>query len=359
VITSLALIGHQYGGDQGLRFKRDKNRAFAHKQIEQRELTNMTVQLTKTLVFAGLLAVSTSAFAETTETQAAETTTKIEEVMPNAPVKKEGEASVDEVITNRKLRAETGSKNLYSFSAALGYNGGTVNNPMSDVRPDISSTVFDPAQPALSGSIGGKYKISELQTLSLDVGVLIRKPFHTDATKSFRERSTVSNPSLTYQVVYQAAGIQNVTQVYGALTTDEAYRAIGDFGTIGFGQTAIYDFGGSKFSAGLAFDASYTAFDKNEEELRSSQSDFQFGFYPFAELVLNDSLNLRTVFRPFTFRHVRAEAFGNVVRDVNTQSFGLGISVTRDIYLYPNIQFVLEDVRAERTNVALSANINI
>jgi len=319
----------------------------------------MTVQLTKSLVLAGLLAVSTSAFAETNETQAAETTTKLEDVTPNAPIKKEGEASVDEVITNRKLRAETGSKNLYSFSAALGYNGGTVNNPMSDVRPNISSAVFDPAQPAMSGTIGGKYKISELQTLSVDVGLLIRKPFHTDATKNFRERTTVSNPSMTYQVVYQAAGIQNVTQVYGVWTTDEAYRAIGDVGTIGFGQTAIYDFGGSKFSAGLALDASYTMFDNNDQALRAGQADYQFGFYPFAELVLNDSLNLRTVFRPFTFQHVRSEPFGNIVRNVNTQSFGLGISVTRDIYLYPNIQFVLEDIRAERTNVALSANINI
>jgi hypothetical protein len=166
---------------------------------------------------------------------------------------------------------------------------------MSDVRPNIASAVFDPAQPALSGSIGGKYKISALQSLSVDVGVLVRKPFHGDDKKTFRERTTVSNPSLTYQVVYQAAGIQNVTAVSGTWTTDEAYRAIGDLGTIGFGQTAIYDFGGSKFSAGLAFDASYTVFDKNDEALRGDQSDYQFGFYPFAELVLNDTLNLRTV----------------------------------------------------------------
>lgn len=319
----------------------------------------MKAPLTKYLVLAGLLAVSTSAFAETTETPAAETATKIEDVTPNAPVKKEGEADVDEVITNRKLRAETGSKNLFSFSAAVGYSGGTINNPMSDVRPNISSAVFDPAQPALSGSLGGKYRLSGLQTLSLDVGVLVRKPFHGDDKKSFSDRTTVSNPSLTYQTVYQAAGIQNVTSVSGTWTTDEAFREIGDLATIGFGQTAIYDFGGSKFSAGLAFDFSYTIFDKDDLALRESQSDYQFGVYPFAELVLNDSLNLRTVFRPFTYQHVRSEPFGNVVRNVNTQSFGIGISVTRDIFLYPNIQFVLEDIRSERTNVALSANINI
>jgi hypothetical protein len=41
------------------------------------------------------------------------------------------------------------------------------------------------------------------------------------------------------------------------------------------------------------------------------------------------------------------------------QSAGLGISVTRDIYLYPNVQFIPEDVRSDRTNVGVSANINL
>jgi len=41
------------------------------------------------------------------------------------------------------------------------------------------------------------------------------------------------------------------------------------------------------------------------------------------------------------------------------QSVGLGISVTRDIFLYPNIQFIPSDIRSDRTNIAMSASINI
>lgn len=326
----------------------------------------MKKQLLGALIATSVFGIASVAMAQETSSQEAESKAKVEDVKPSTVTKKDGEADVDEVITNRKLRAETGSKNLFSFSAALGYNGGTVNNPMSEVRPNIAAAVFDPAQPALSGSVGVKYKISQLQSISGDVGVSIRKPFHNDAKKNFRERSNVNNPSATYQTVYQAGGVQNVSALSLTLTTDQAYRAIGDVGSVGFGQTAIYDFGGSSFSAGLAFDASYTAFDRAKtdldedgNELGPQQSDYQFGFYPFFELVLSDMLNLRTVFRPFTFQHARSEAFGDLVRNVNTQSFGVGISITRDIFLYPNVQFVLEDIRSERTNVALSANINI
>lgn len=332
--------------------------------------TTWTVRVLGAAVLATAMTGTVASAEEVVNNQAAETKATVENLDVKVPVQKAGEANVDEVITNKKLRAETGSKNLYSFSAALAYEGSTVKNPGSDTRPDIASQVFVPKTPNFGGTIGAKYKLSELQSLAADVGVKIRKPFHSDAKKNFRERSTISNPSLTYQTVYQAAGIQNVTAVSGTFTTDEAYREIGDWGTLSVSQTAIYDFGGSKFSVGLAGEVGYTRFDKastdliddgdgNMIQLGTQQADYAFAFYPFAEYVLNDTFNLRTVFRPFNFQHVRTESFGNISRNVWTQSVGLGISITRDIFLYPNVQFVPLDIRAERTNVAISANINI
>lgn len=323
----------------------------------------------KNLFMAALaVTLTTSLAARAEEAQkASESTTKIDAVTPkDAPVRKEGEQDTDEVITNRKLRAETGAKSKYSFSAALSYSGGTVNNPGSDVRPNIGASAFVPIQPALGGSLGGKYRLSATDSLSADVGITIYKPFHDDKKKSFIKRTTVSDPSLTYQTLYKWAGVQNVSSVSLGVTTNEQYRDIGQVGGISFSQTAIYDFGGSKFSAGLAFEAGYTAFDKDKNDLDKdgellglSQSDYSFAFYPFAEVEISEKLNLRTVFRPFIFEHVRAKNFGELQRNVFTQSFGLGISVTRDIFLYPNVQFAPEDMRADRTNVGLSANINI
>ena len=36
-----------------------------------------------------------------------------------------------------------------------------------------------------------------------------------------------------------------------------------------------------------------------------------------------------------------------------------GVKVTRDIFLYPNVQFVPDQLRSKQTNVALSTNINM
>jgi hypothetical protein len=38
---------------------------------------------------------------------------------------------------------------------------------------------------------------------------------------------------------------------------------------------------------------------------------------------------------------------------------GIGYSVTRDIYLYPNLQFAPEQISAQHTNVAINATINL
>lgn len=317
----------------------------------------MKVQFTKSLVLAGLLAVSTSAFAETTETQAAETTTKIEEVMPNTPVKKEGEADVDEVITNRKLRAETGSKKKYSFSSAISYNGGTIDNPLADVRPNITAGAGTQITPRLSGSVGLNYKLSALQSLSASVGVGVDKPFHSDKDKSFGERTSVSNPSVGYSIMYKAADIQNVSSVGLSAFTTDYLRTNGYVAGLDLSQTAIYDFGGSNVSVGLSLSASASAFDKDGADL--DQGDFSVGAYPFFEYVFNDKLNFRTLVG-FMADHARTESdmFTWIPNKVY-QSAGLGISVTRDIYLYPNVQFIPEDIRSDRTNVGLSANINL
>lgn len=325
----------------------------------------MKMQLNAALILAGVLALSAQANAESE--QSAETKTKVENVTPNVPVKKEGEADVDEVITNRKLRAETGAKSKYSFSTALSYNGGTVNDPGSAVRPNISSSKYVPLRAALSGSLGGKYKISALQSISADIGVKIYKPFHKDDKVSFRDRTTVADPSLTYQVVYQTAGIQNVSTIGGSVTTDSDPRdSVGQVGSVSIGQTAIYDFGGSIWSVGLAGDITYTAFDKDKnalnkdgEQIGMSQGDYSVALYPFAEVNISDKLNLRTVFRPWIFEHARAKNFGEIDRAPYTQSVGVGISVTRDLYLYPNLQFAPLNFAWDRTNVALAVNLNI
>ncbi len=127
----------------------------------------------------------------------------------------------------------------------------------------------------------------------------------------------------------------------------------------------IYDFGGSKFSAGLLVGVSASTFNKtkdsNGRSLLARQGDYDVGAYPFAEYVINDTLNLRTIAGMWTYEHDRSKADQpwTFTKNKIYQSVGLGISVTRDIYLYPNVQFLPENIRADATNVAISTNINL
>jgi hypothetical protein len=134
-------------------------------------------------------------------------------------------------------------------------------------------------------------------------------------------------------------------------------------------QTILGNFGDSNLSGGLAFSMDHTMYYGNVSEDAAPRiqaqdymrDDLSLSVVPFLEYSLNDTLSLRTVFAYFNYLHFKNE-FGNpteFVRSEPYQSVGLGISVTRDIYLYPNVQFVPRDVRADRTNVGLSANINL
>ncbi|MNT01942.1 hypothetical protein D3C72_1364290 [compost metagenome] len=93
----------------------------------------------------------------------------------------------------------------------------------------------------------------------------------------------------------------------------------------------------------------------------AQQDDFGYGLYPFAEYSFNDTYSFRTVFGYFQMVHYKETETDKARVEAQTpyQSMGVGISVSRDIYLYPNIQFTPLDIRDDRTNVALSANLNL
>ncbi|MGE0763764.1 MAG: hypothetical protein AB7N80_10845 [Bdellovibrionales bacterium] len=325
------------------------------------------------LFITGLIAVLAVAQAEaqtkksnkTTSTvaqteQGGQTGVKIEDVKPADAVPKTGEIDADEVITNRKLRAETGSKNKYSFSAYLNYSGGSIKDPGSEVRPNITGSLGTQTDVKLSGTLGGKYKISSLQSISADVGVGIDKPFHSD-DKSFSERSYADNPSMTYQVLAKLGGVQSVTQLGATWYTSDFLRRLGYAGGVSLSQIMVYDFGGSKFSLGANIALGANWFDKSSPALDAQQGDYSAGLYPFMEYVISDKLNVRTISGVWVYDHDRAHEDDMSTWSKNKiyQSVGLGISVTRDFYLYPNVQFMPENIKDERTNVAISANINL
>lgn len=315
--------------------------------------------MNKIILITAIAAFSLSAQAADTSSQSK---TKVE-------VKKEiPQDKVDQLITNRKLRAETGSKSKVSVSTSFTYNGGSINDPADKFRPNITAGANVPTFSSLSGSIAGKYRLSVKDSLSAGFGLRVLQPFHespdvssvkTPGGKSV-QRNDVYNPYLTYTHIDRVGALQSVTTVSGTATTTDFARQAGYLGQVDLSQIFIKDLGTSGASAGILFGTGFGVFDKFSAEAKADSSDYFVGAYPFFEYVINDTLNLRTIAGIWVYEHIRNESRAmTFAKNKIYQSVGLGISLSRDVYLYPNIQFLPEDINGDKTNVAITANINL
>jgi hypothetical protein len=337
--------------------------------------------ISKVLVAAFLLPVATltvNASEQETESKSSNNA-KISDVVK----KDETQKNIDQEITNARMRATLGSKSKWSIKASMSYSGGTVIRPAAEVRPDYQNS-SDPSRdkPSLSSfgaSVGVKYSLSERQSLTVGTGLTLNNPFHGDLTRSqmvdprsqFSDktinRTEVQNPYVDYTY---AGKLGSDLQMYASTrytvyTSDVMKNKLNGFGSLSTSVTLMGDFGTSGWSGGLTSGVSLSQWngEPQVDAYKGTQSDFDFYLIPFTEYAFNDRYSFRTVFGWLAVEHLKDGPAGTdraaVSASVPYQSMGVGISMTRDIYLYPNVQFTPFDIRAERTNVALSANINI
>lgn len=321
-----------------------------------------------------ILAGSVNAFAAEATTQNATTSTvKTEEVQKKDETKKD----IDEEITNARMRSQLGSKSKFSFKSALSYSGGSVKKPMDKIRPNYRSGKSSDTLTAMGGSVGMNYRLNERESISVGTGITIMNPFHGDVTSAkFKDprknrtndvkRYEVATPYIEYSRAYKVGGMQMISgATYSHFTTQDATDAeVGSnaFGNVSFDQTILADLGESNWSGGVALSFDTTLYKGELSQAMKDdgnvQDDFGYGIFPFAEYSFNDKYSFRTVFGYFQMIHYKGD--GSAVTAARPyQSMGIGMALTRDIYLYPNVQFLPLDIRPELTNVGLSANLNL
>tara|TARA_Y100000768_G_C23989989_1_gene691774 strand:+ start:7332 stop:8276 length:945 start_codon:yes stop_codon:yes gene_type:complete len=288
----------------------------------------------------------------------------------NVKIKKEKKTDkADQAITNRRFRASNGSLSDFSLNASLSYNGGSLDKPFAADRPNIIGAGNQAFVSGVAGTLRGSYRLNALNRLSAGAGVQMLAPFNdtidTDsasAKKQFDENQgnlDVNNPFINYSYMNKFFGVQTI------LAAGFTQYTAGNFVKGGYDQAidvsinTMYDFGGSPLSIGMLAVGTRNLFDKDDAALLSSQNETVFGFLPQAEYVINDTFNLRTIVRSNWYQNNRAERRTKYFSRPVTQSVGLGISVNRDIFLYPNIQFAWENAQASNTNVGFTANINM
>lgn len=322
----------------------------------------MKTQVLMSLILAGSL-VAVSAQAEEQNQTANTSTVQVSEVQKTEEKKED----IDQEITNARMRSELGSKSQWSFKSSLGYNGGSLQKPFESIRPNYRASATIESLTALSGNVGVNYRVSKGGNLSAGTGVLIMDPLHGDITKDFEDprkagrnvkRTQVSTPYMDYSHGYRAMNMQMISSATYSHYTEEDqtdyYNLLGNFSV---SQTALADFGTSKWQGGLSLSLDKDIANGSFEQAGELRYDMGVGLFPFAEYAFNDDYSFRTVFGYFQF--AKYEGSSELIQLEPYQSVGVGISVTRDIYVYPNVQFTPKDVRADRTNVAVSANLNL
>lgn len=277
---------------------------------------------------------------------------------------------VDEVITNKKMRAESGSKSKFSISNSITYSGGTVEKPLSEIRPNLRGGTGTTTVATLTDTLSFKYNFTQKKALLLGMGLRWITPFYGTATphdystgsRYGGKKFDIDNPVLTYQYIYKWYGIQSVLTTGVTWWTRTDQRKSGYVASYDLTQNNVYQIGQTNLSAGLLLNVNFAAYDSGTDKNANpaNQSSVGYGAYPFAEYAITDRLHLRTITGLLTYERRRGETpRGLTVKTKVYQSIGLGISVTRNFYLYPNIQFLPDNVRPSLTNVAINANLNL
>lgn len=335
----------------------------------------MTKKLSSAIAIAAILSsASLRALAqESTTSSSGETAIKVENLETEKENKTEDKA--DQIITNKKMRAETGSLSKFSLSTEWNYSAGSIEKPLDPVRPNITGAAGTPALQRLGGTVNLKYRVSTTQYATLGVGLAMTTPFHTSIStndpkiqKQFdrnRQRLDVNDPTVGYNWLARVAGLQSVSSLGATYITTNLLRDWGYQSGLGLSQVFAKDL--TPVTLGVSLNASYSFFDQAAnkpfggpgETLGSYQSDVSLGVYPFAEYAVSDTFTLRTLAGVASFDRYRGEMPWTFSQNTMYMSVGLGISVNRDVYIYPNVQFLPENIRSDLTNVAINANINV
>jgi hypothetical protein len=271
-----------------------------------------------------------------------------------------GADAVDDLITNNNLRAYSGSTSRWSLASSFTYDGGTVASPFAEGRPNIANASATSTDTDINGTLNIKYNLNMQNSLLLGFGVRKMAPFVSSGPSSkFYSQGgkdmDMFDPSFTYQYIYKWGAIQSVLQV-GATqyTRDDIVSTSGGNldKNLSVDQENIYEIGKTGISIGgsVGFGGN-TATDSTFD-----YSHYQYWFSPYLEYKISEKVNFRTVANLWTYEIYSVEG---LVHDTVTQSVGFGFSVSRDIFLYPNVQFLPDHVIAGMTNVGMSATVNL
>ncbi|MCB0421671.1 MAG: hypothetical protein KDD61_11790 [Bdellovibrionales bacterium] len=268
--------------------------------------------------------------------------------MPRAKSKKYDELNE---ITDAELRAKAGSRSKYSISGELSYYGSEISDPFREDTPNPDN---NPGlhKTSMNGSLFGRYRIDKQATLGFGTGVSMLTPFHGV------ERFDMKDPRISYDVIYKTqSGIQAVTSTSLTYVTNPDYVEIGEIAGIGFYQAAKYRVGRWTWGASLSASAYY--YDRGYQKSDGNAANYFLTLSPSFNYKFNDNVRFKTSFSRGIRNLRKANDWGAWDNRAATGKVGLGISVSKDVYLNPYLYFYPESFSWENTSLSFSTIFSI
>ncbi|MCS6837264.1 MAG: hypothetical protein NZ480_00315, partial [Bdellovibrionaceae bacterium] len=278
-------------------------------------------------------------------------------------------------ITNQRLAADLGSDSKWSLRANLSYLGGAIDSPFSKLRPDYRAATQDPAESSFSGSIGAAYRVNKTSQIRLTTGFIWYTPLYTswdeianNSRINFenKEVRTLELTGVAISYVYgNRFGNWMISPSFGYSYTvnQNALSLNGNMASASLGLTAMYNMEGSGLQPGFSLMVDqffYTSPDKTfmfEGEPRP-RAERDLWVVPVLEYQFNDKVAWRIIYA-HQYRNTRTMEPNSYRLLPVYISTGIGITPVKKIWIYPNVQFIPEDARAERTNFGISAILNV
>lgn len=278
-----------------------------------------------------------------------------------------------EVIENPTLKTLSGSLNRWSLYTTFVYYGGSLETPTSAERPNILKAAETPSLVNMAGNMGFKYRLTEQDNLSLQIGLYSTAPFHSkfesdnpkiqaDFDKN-GQSVDVDDPVMSYFRTYTVGKLQNISFLKYQHVTRGSFRDFGLDSLLSYSHAAAYKIAPFAYIAASLTYENYQ-YDKNSTTLKgrrislaSYQTEHTFRGNLSTEFYVTKSISFRLISDIFSYFQMRTET--NFEKRGLQQTVAMTYFFNRDISISPNTRFIAEDIRLDRTNLGLTLNLNL
>lgn len=295
-------------------------------------------------LFMGLFFSSNLVFAQNTSTLSAPEN-KFREV-----IKAE---EISDVITDKKLQADEGSRSKYSVKFGLSYSGPGIGDLNNKNQPNPDGVIGN-YKTKLTGSMGARYRIDSVTAVNLGTGLSTNYPLHGGKT------TDTNNPYFSFDRSSRFGDLQMRNIMNLSAITNPEYVKVGEVAGIGYELNLVHKLGDSRFAAGLDSKIDYYVYDRSyHPNTDRGSAQAYLSFYPNLKYEISDKLNVNTSFAIQYYNPRELKGKLMLRNRTITERIGLGYSFRRDVYFSPYITVYPDNLRAKNSIFNLSATFSM